>query len=115
MLDPARMEQGAAQASRLLRTLANERRLMILCQLAQGEKSVGELADLIGLDQSPLSQHLARLRRENVVRTRRESQTIYYALADEAAKRVLTTLYDIYCAQPDAGAERSNQRKAEHK
>jgi DNA-binding transcriptional ArsR family regulator len=97
-LEPAKMERAAEQASRLLRTLANERRLLILCEIAQGEKSVGELAELIGIDQSPLSQHLARLRREKIVRTRRESQTIFYALADATAERILKTLYDIYCA-----------------
>jgi len=109
-IDPDKMERAASQASRLLRTLANERRLMILCQIAQGEKSVGQLAELIGLDQSPLSQHLARLRREKLVRTRRESQTIYYALADEAAERVMETLYEIYCAPATAGADRNDQQ-----
>lgn len=109
MIEPDRMERAASQASQLLRTLANERRLMILCQIAQGEKSVGELADLIGLDQSPLSQHLARLRREKIVRTRRESQTIYYALADKNTERLMETLYEIYCTPAVAGAKINDQ------
>jgi DNA-binding transcriptional ArsR family regulator len=96
------MQQAAGQGSALLKALANERRLLILCQLADGEKSVGELVTVVGLDQSALSQHLARLRRQGLVRTRRASQTIYYSLASEEAHRVLKLLYELYCAQPVA-------------
>jgi len=91
------MRPAAQRASDLLKALSNESRLLVLCNLAEGEKSVGELQTLIGLRQSALSQHLARLRREGLVRTRRESQTIYYSLAGEEASRVIAVLYDLYC------------------
>ena len=93
------MEQAAARASQLLKALANQHRLMILCHLTKGERSVGELERVIGLSQSALSQHLARLREDGLVQTRRAAQTIYYAIAGDAAPRVLGVLYDIYCAQ----------------
>lgn len=96
-LDIARFEASAAQAARLLRTLGNERRLMILCQLADGERSVGELQPLVGLSQSALSQHLAVLREEGAVATRREGQTIWYRVADPAAVKVLAALAEIFC------------------
>lgn len=93
----AHMEAAAKEASTLLKAMSNERRLMILCHLAQGEYSVGTLCDLVGMSQSALSQHLAKLRHDELVSTRREAQTIYYSLNGEAAKRVLDTLYDLYC------------------
>ena len=96
--DMARFEASAANAARLLRALANERRLMILCQLSGGERSVGELLPLIGLSQSALSQHLAVLRADGLVATRREGQSIRYAIADPAAAQVLATLAAIFCA-----------------
>tara|TARA_A100001037_G_C15032313_1_gene581566 strand:+ start:605 stop:928 length:324 start_codon:yes stop_codon:yes gene_type:complete len=100
-MDPAALQEQAAQASRLLKSLANERRLLILCHLSQGEKSVGELEPLVGLSQSALSQHLARLRRERLVTTRREAQTIFYSIFSDEARAVLATLYELYCAEPD--------------
>ena len=95
--DIARFEASAAEAARLLRALANERRLMILCQLADGELSVGELLPRVGLSQSALSQHLAVLREEGVVATRREAQSVRYRIADPAAVKVVTTLAEIFC------------------
>jgi len=95
--DITRFEASAAEAARLLRALANERRLMILCQLADGERSVGELLPLVGLSQSALSQHLAVLREEGIVATRREAQTVRYRIADPAAVRVVSTLAEIFC------------------
>ena len=95
-MDARKMERNARRASALLRALGNERRLMILCHLASGERSVGELQRLIGLSQSALSQHLARLRRERLVRTRRESQTIYYALDGGEAAAVIGALDRLY-------------------
>ena len=71
------LQENAREASILLKAMSNEHRLLILCQLVPGEKSVGELVRLVGLSQSALSQHLARLRRDNLVRTRRDAQTIY--------------------------------------
>jgi DNA-binding transcriptional ArsR family regulator len=84
-----------------LKTLGNEHRLMILCTLLEGERSVGDLVDKIGLSQSALSQHLARLRRDGLVRTRRSSQTIYYRVAGSEAPAVLATLHKIYCCEAD--------------
>jgi len=91
------MQQNAEAASRLLKTLANPNRLMVLCNIVKQEHTVGELEKMIGLSQSALSQHLSRLRYENIVACRREGQSIYYSLKDEHARRVLEVLYDIYC------------------
>ena len=87
----------AREASGLLKTLGNEHRLLILCTLLEGERSVGDLVETIGLSQSALSQHLARLRRDGLVRTRRSSQTIYYRVAGAEAPAVLATLHSLYC------------------
>lgn len=103
-MDPLALEDKAEQASRLLKSLANERRLLILCHLIKSEKSVGELEKLVGLSQSALSQHLARLRKEALVVTRREAQTIYYSVASSDAKAVLATLYELYCSDDPAAA-----------
>lgn len=91
------MQSNAGEAAQILRLLSNETRLMVLCQLGTGEKSVGELNALVGLSQSALSQHLAKLRAEGVVATRREAQTIYYRIADSRVSRLVATLYDIFC------------------
>ena len=99
-LDPDLMEAAAGKAASLLRTLANERRLMILCHIGGGELSVGALQERVRLSQSALSQHLALLREEGVVATRRSGQTIYYRIADPSAVRVIETLADIFCPEP---------------
>lgn len=100
------MQANAAQATSLLKSMANESRLMILCQLSQQEMTVGELTNRIPLSQSALSQHLGVLRREKLVKTRRESQFVWYSLDSEEAKAVIGTLYDLFCAQCEAaGAE----------
>lgn len=90
-------EDSAGRAAALLRLLGNEKRLMILCQLVDGELSVGALQARIGLSQSALSQHLALLREQGIVATRRESQTVYYRIADAAALRVIETLAELFC------------------
>lgn len=90
-------ENKAIAAAQFLKTMGNERRLLILCQLGAGEKSVGELEGLVGLKQSALSQHLAKLRAEHLVSTRRVSQTIYYKLASNEAEKLIETLYGLYC------------------
>ncbi len=77
--------------------MANDRRLIVLCELVKGERTVGELEAVAGLSQSALSQHLARLREAGLVATRRESQTIYYSLANPGVKRLIDVLYDLYC------------------
>ena len=96
-MNPAVLEQNARKAGALLKAMANERRLLILCYLAQGEKSVGEIESLVSLSQSALSQHLARLRRDGLVSTRREAQTIYYSLAGREAQAIMETLHALYC------------------
>lgn len=95
--DIAKFEASATAAAKLLRALGNERRLMILCQLADGERSVSELQPRAGLSQSALSQHLAVLRQEGVVATRRDGQTIWYRIDDPAAIKVVATLAEIFC------------------
>ena len=97
VLDFDSMQRNAADAVRLLKSIANESRLMVMCVLAEGEFSVGSLNERISLSQSALSQHLAILREQGLVKTRRESQTIYYSLADTAALNLIHTLHDIYC------------------
>ena len=96
-LDFEAMKRNASDAVSLLKGLANESRLMIMCTLAEGELSVGQLNQRIKLSQSALSQHLAVLREQGMVETRRESQTIFYRLADTAAIDVIELLHDTYC------------------
>jgi DNA-binding transcriptional ArsR family regulator len=91
------MREHAPDAAGLMKALGNESRLMILCTLAEGERSVGDLNAMIPLSQSALSQQLARLRRQGIVKTRRESQTIYYSLTDGPAHKVINLLHNIYC------------------
>ncbi len=100
MIDLENMQRNARRASSLLKALSNEHRLMILCKLGIGEWSVGELEEVVGLSQSALSQHLARLRRDGLVRTRRDAQTIYYSLSDDEATKVIQAVYDVFCATP---------------
>lgn len=92
------LAQQSAQAAELLRVMANEQRLLILCHLsAAGELSVSALGERMSLSQSALSQHLARLREDGIASYRREAQTLYYRLANEKASRLLALLHDIYC------------------
>ena len=95
--DAAAMRRHAGDAARLLKALANEKRLLLLCRLVEGECSVGQLNAHVDLSQSALSQHLAVLREDGLVTTRREAQTIYYALAEGPARDIMETLHDIYC------------------
>ena len=101
-LDYESMKQNAGDAVNLLKGLANESRLMIMCVLSEGEISVGQLNQRIKLSQSALSQHLAVLREQGLVETRRESQTIYYRLRDTAAMNVIELLHEVYCGAPAA-------------
>ena len=94
---PDEMAQNAADAAAYLKTLAHEGRLMVLCHLGSGEKSVGELEELLGMRQAAVSQMLARLREEALVETRREGKTIYYRLADDATRQVIGLLYSVFC------------------
>lgn len=108
---PAReMGRHAADAAQLLRALANPHRLMILCLLAEGEHHVGALNERVDLSQSALSQHLAVLRADELVETRREAQTIYYRLASGPVRALIETLHGIYCG-PGAGLPRRKARR----
>lgn len=98
-LNAAAMRKNAAKAAQLLKTLANESRLLIMCVLAEGELSVGDLNKRIELSPSALSQHLAVLREQGLVQTRREAQTIYYALSQSHAIPLIELLHDIYCVE----------------
>ncbi len=92
------MATRAAEAAGFLKTLAHEGRLMILCHLCGGEKSVGTLEALLGIRQAAVSQMLARLRDENLVKTRRDGKTVYYALADGRTEAVIGLLHSLYCS-----------------
>jgi DNA-binding transcriptional ArsR family regulator len=96
------LEAKAENAARLLAAMANPKRLLALCHLLRGEKSVGELASLIGLSPTALSQHLARMRDLALVETRREGQAIYYRLASVEVGAILETLYRLYCSPSDS-------------
>ncbi len=91
------MEQNVHAASQLLKSLANPNRLMVLCHLTKDECTVGELEKLVGLSQSALSQHLARLREEGIVECRREAQSMFYSVKDEKTRILLGSLYKLYC------------------
>ena len=96
--DMSQLRRNSEQAARLLKTAGNPHRLMILCTLIDAEMSVGELNERIDISQSQLSQHLAVLRRTNLVRTRREAQTIYYSLSGNEVRKLMDCLYEIFCA-----------------
>lgn len=91
------MDAAAGQASELLKSLANRHRLLIVCQLIEGEQSVGGMAEFLGIRDSTVSQHLALLRKDGVVSARRDGQTIWYSIASGPAREILKTLYRIYC------------------
>lgn len=91
------LHDKAAHAVELLKAMANEWRLMILCQLSEGEKTVSELQQILGLSQSALSQHLAVLRRERIVKATKQAQSVSYSLAGDDATRVMLTLHEVFC------------------
>lgn len=101
MMDLTHVEHKAEIAATLLKAISNDKRLLILCALHRGEKNVGELEKIIGLSQSALSQHLARLRRDHLVETRRDAQTVYYSLHHKDLKTILHALYTIYGCPTD--------------
>ena len=103
------MQRTAAEVSGLMKILSNENRLMILCQLVEGEKSVGGLAELLGMREASMSQQLSLLRRDGLVRTRRDGQTIYYPLARADVEQLMRFLYETYC-----GSGRENQENLDH-
>lgn len=97
--DLDRMMKNAQTASNFLKAISHEGRMMILCHLATGEKTVTELEDLLSARQAAVSQQLSRLRAEGLVRPRREGKTIYYSLADERPRRLMEVVYDLFCSQ----------------
>jgi len=104
-LDLDTMKASASRACRLMKVLSNPDRLMLLCQLSQGEKRVGELEEILGIVQPTLSQQLTVLRDEELVSTRRDGKNIYYQIASTQALAVMTVLYDQFCGQQTGEAE----------
>jgi len=98
---------SAGEAAALLKTLGNSDRLMILCLIAEQERNVSELQQILEMRQPTLSQQLSRLRGEGIVSTRRQGKSIYYSLADFAAARVMDVLYDLYCAPDTQGTRKT--------
>ncbi|WP_150467003.1 ArsR/SmtB family transcription factor [Francisella sp. SYW-9] len=96
-MDLMQIKDNASKASSLLKAISHESRLLILCLLLRQEMTVGELAEYSDLSQSAFSQHLSVLRREGLVQTRKEAQTVFYSLKDPAVKKILEALYNIYC------------------
>lgn len=109
-VSPARMQAAAQEACALLKVLSNPDRLLILCQLSQGEARVGELEEILGIVQPTLSQQLTVLREEELVTTRRDGKNIYYSLASEEALAVMETLYLQFCAPRARGRARSARK-----
>lgn len=99
------MQASAAEAESLMKAMASRPRLMILCELLAGERTVTELQLAAGLAMSAVSQHLAKLREAEIVATRRELQTIYYSLSSEPARRLLASVYEIYCGPASAASK----------
>lgn len=97
-VSPEQMAEHAEAAAALMKALSSPHRLMVMCSLIGGEQSVGALGEIVPLSQSALSQHLARLRQDGLVATRRESQTIFYRIKDPAVLAVMSTLHEIFCA-----------------
>ena len=97
-IDIKEMRENASQAADLLKTMSNKHRLLILCHLGEKEMSVNELNNFVDLSQSSLSQHLARLRQDNLVKTRRESQTIFYSIANPSVVKLISFLHSEFCA-----------------
>lgn len=95
------MEAGADRAVELLKALGNRSRLLLLCQMKNGERSVGDLAQAMNLRDAAVSQQLALLRKDGLVTTRRQGQTVYYALASKEAAQVIDTLFTLFCPAPD--------------
>ena len=99
-LDFSEMQENAGKACGLLKAMANEVRLMVLCQLIEGERTVTELQEAVGLSQSAMSQHLAVLREQDIVTTRRDGQSVHYRIANAHAMAIMTTLHHEYCESP---------------
>ena len=108
------MLAAADEASALLKALANRHRLIIICQLSEKERSVGELAELLNIRDSTVSQHLALLRKDGLVTARRDGQTIWYSISSAPARELVGALYRAYCASAPAGARQPRRKTARH-
>lgn len=106
-MDMEKMQESAKTATDLLKLLGHPDRLMVLCQLKGGEQSVSQLASNLDIKQSPLSQHLARMRHEGVVTTRRDAQTMYYSIQGEEVEKLVTVLYELFCNDAEQGGAKS--------
>ncbi len=113
-MELVKLQQNAKLASQLLKAMSNEHRLLILCELLDRERSVGQLVRAVGVSQSALSQHLARLRRDRVVRTRRDAQVIWYSLASAEVRTLLVTLEELFGPERTAPGERRSGRGYGH-
>lgn len=111
-INPESMQTAADEASALLKALSSRHRLLILCQIIDGERSVGQLAAFLGIRTSTVSQHLAVLRRDRIVAARRDGQTIWYRIESEPARQIVTVLYGAFCAQDGDGERAPPVRKA---
>jgi DNA-binding transcriptional ArsR family regulator len=103
--DLEKLMRNARKASDFLKALSHESRLLLLCLLAEKERSVGELENILSLRQPTVSQQLARLRYDDLVTTRRDGKTIYYSLANDDVRRVISVIYDIYCGRGEPGSK----------
>ena len=113
--DMDKMMSSACDASAMLKALSHEGRLMILCHLVTGEKSVTELEELLSARQAAVSQQLARLRLEGLVTPRREGKAIYYSLTDERPKQILEVIYDLFCTIDKPALNRNADKGASDK
>lgn len=104
-IDPEAMKAGAEIASELLKSLSNRYRLLILCRLADGEHSVGQLAEFLEIRDSTVSQHLALLRRDRIIAARRDGQTVWYRIESDPAREIVNTLYNSFCKADGCGEQ----------
>jgi ArsR family transcriptional regulator len=115
-VDLAAFETQATEVAGLLRAIANERRLMIVCKLVEwGEANVTSLSEAVGLSQSALSQHLAKMRDEKIVAFRRDAQTLWYRIADPRVEELFATLHDLFCAPKKRSARSASVKQGEEK
>ena len=114
-INPSHMKRAAAEACDLLKAIANPHRLIILCQLVDGEKSVGQLAEFLGIRDSTVSQNLALMRRSGMVEARRDAQTMWYSIKSPEVRMMLETLYSIYCSKQPLCRPRKTSAPAKRK
>ncbi len=101
-IDLSEMQGAAGDATHLMKALSNETRLMILCQLVDGERAVGDLSETLALRQTTVSQQLGLLRRDGLVEGRRDGHSVFYSIANPGVGRIIQVLYDMYCPKPES-------------